>query len=108
LVEKPGRTKAEQPRRWHGQSVLRQVEVQYSDGRVAQAAVRFVMVHAKQLAPQQAQTYAITQEKEAKTMVDQVYGVQPHHLLICDALGLDYSWYEAPPAQKNGRCSQTP
>src|SRR5262249_48429703 len=35
LVEKPGRTKAEAPRRWHGQSVTRQVEVEYSDGRVA-------------------------------------------------------------------------
>jgi transposase len=28
LVEKPGRTKAEAPRRWHGQSVIRQVEVE--------------------------------------------------------------------------------
>src|SRR5439155_8840759 len=29
LVEKPGRTKDEAPRRWHGRSVLRQVEVEY-------------------------------------------------------------------------------
>jgi len=28
LVEKPGRTKAEAPRRWHGQSVMRYVEVE--------------------------------------------------------------------------------
>ena len=35
LVEKPGRTKDEAARRWHGQSVMRQVEVEYSDGRVA-------------------------------------------------------------------------
>src|SRR5262249_27647935 len=28
LVEKPGRTKAEAPRRWHGQSVMRPVEVE--------------------------------------------------------------------------------
>ena len=40
LVEKPGRTKAEAPRRWHGQSVMRQVEVEYSDGRVAAEARR--------------------------------------------------------------------
>src|ERR671936_1676613 len=39
LVEKPGRTKAETPRRWHGQSVIRQVEVEYSDGRVAAEAL---------------------------------------------------------------------
>src|SRR4029450_4491888 len=31
LVEKPGRTKDEAPRRWHGHSVYRQVEVEYSD-----------------------------------------------------------------------------
>ena len=41
-------------------------------------------------------------------VVMQVYGLQPHHLLICDALGLDSSWYEAPSAQKNGRDIQTP
>ena len=40
--------------------------------------------------------------------VAQVYGIQPHHLLICEALGLDSSWYEAPAAQKNGRDIQTP
>ena len=40
--------------------------------------------------------------------IAQVYGLQPHHLLICDALGLDHAWYEAPSAQKNGRDIQTP
>src|SRR5262249_52884684 len=40
--------------------------------------------------------------------VAQVYGIQPYHLLICDALGLDSSWYEAPSAHKNGRFSQSP
>jgi hypothetical protein len=28
VLEKPGRTKDEAPRRWHGQSVIRQVEVE--------------------------------------------------------------------------------
>jgi hypothetical protein len=32
--------------------------------------------------------------------VVQVSGVQPHHLLICDALGLDHAWYAAPSAHK--------
>ena len=50
LVEKPGRTKAEAPRRWHGQSLMRQVEVEYSDGRVTAEALRFVVVHSSQLA----------------------------------------------------------
>ena len=40
--------------------------------------------------------------------VVQVYGVQLHHLLICEALGLDRSWYEAPSAQKTGKDIQTP
>ena len=58
LVEKPGRTKDEEPRRWHGHSVLRRVAVEYSEGRVAQEEVRFVVVHASQRAQQHAQTYA--------------------------------------------------
>ena len=40
--------------------------------------------------------------------VEQVYGIQPHHLLVCHALGLDSSWYAVPSAQKNGRGSETP
>jgi hypothetical protein len=40
--------------------------------------------------------------------VMQLSGVQPYHLLVCDALGLDSAWYEASSAQKNGRDSQTP
>jgi transposase len=76
LVEKPGRTKDEAPRRWHGQSVLRQVEVEYRDGRVAQESVRFVVVHSSQLAQQQTQTYAAAQEKEAAAVADHVRHVQ--------------------------------
>ena len=76
LVEKPGRTKDEVPRRWHGKSVLRQVEVEYSDGRVAQACLRFVVVHSSQLAQQQAQAYAAAQAKEAKAVVAQMQHVQ--------------------------------
>src|SRR5262249_48905012 len=36
------------------------------------------------------------------------YGVQPHHLLICDALGLDASWYAVAPGEKDGRDCQAP
>src|SRR5215467_3766092 len=72
LVEKPGRTQAEAPRRWHGQSVLRQVEVEYSDGRVAQEALRFVVVHSSQLAQQQTQAYAAAQGKEAEAVAAHV------------------------------------
>jgi len=51
-VEKPGRTQDETPRRWHGQSVLRQVAVEYRDGRVVQEALRFVVVPSSQRAQQ--------------------------------------------------------
>src|ERR671927_433145 len=50
LVEKPGRTKTDVCRQWHGQSVIRSVEVEYSDGRVTQEALRFLVVHSSQLA----------------------------------------------------------
>jgi hypothetical protein len=38
----------------------------------------------------------------------QVYGLQPHHLLICDALGLDHTWYETPSVHKIDQFSQSP
>jgi transposase len=76
LVEKPGRTQDEVPRRWHGQSVLRTVEVEYRDGRVAQEEVRFVVVHSSQLAQQQAQSYAAAQAKEAEAVADHIKRVQ--------------------------------
>ena len=72
LVEKPGRTKAAAPRCWHGQSVMRQVEVEYSDKRVVQEEVRFVVVHSSQLAQQQAQSYGAAQAKEAEAVADHV------------------------------------
>src|SRR5215813_4981725 len=72
LVEQPGRTKTEAPRRWHGHSVLRQVEVEYSDGRVAPAPLRFIVVHSSQLAQQQTQSYAGAQAKEAAGLADHV------------------------------------
>jgi len=40
--------------------------------------------------------------------VVQIAGVQPHHLLICDALGLDHAWYAAPSAHKIDQFSQSP
>jgi transposase len=76
LVEKPGRTQDEAPRRWHGQSVLRQVEVEYSDGRIVHETLRFVVVHSSQLAQQQTQTYSAAQAKEAEVVVAHMTHVQ--------------------------------
>jgi transposase len=74
LMEKPGRTQHEAPRRWHGQSVLRQVE--YSEGRIAHEPLRFVVVHSSQLAQQQTQAYTAVQAKEAAAVVAHIRHVQ--------------------------------
>src|SRR5262249_47159399 len=75
LVEKPGRTKDEACRQWHGHSVIRPVEVEYSDGRVTQEALRLLVVHSSQLAQQHTQTYASAQAKEAEALTDHVQRV---------------------------------
>ena len=46
--------------------------------------------------------------RELLTLIEINSGIQPHHLLCCDALGLDRSWYEAPSAHKSARGIQTP
>ena len=48
LAEKPERTKTDACRQWHGQSVIRQGEVEDSEGQGTQAALRFVVVHSSQ------------------------------------------------------------
>jgi transposase len=68
LVAKPGRTKDEPSRCGRGQSVTRAVPVEYCDGRVAQEAVRFVVVHSSQLAQQHAQAYTKAQRHEAEAL----------------------------------------
>ena len=75
LVEKPGRTQDEAPRCWRGQSVMRPVEVEWSDGRVTHEPLRFVVVHSSQLAHQQALTFTAAQSKEAKALAEHVQRV---------------------------------
>jgi transposase len=41
---------------------------------------------------------AVVQRQRGHTTVQQLYGVHPHPLMICDALGLDRAWYDVPPA----------
>src|SRR5262245_32095849 len=70
LMAKPGRTQHAEPRRWHGQSGLRQVEVADSEGRLAHEPRRFVVGHASQLAQQQPQAYTAAQAQEAAAVVE--------------------------------------
>src|SRR5215470_7281694 len=76
LLEKPGRTRQEPPRRWHGQSVVRRVPVEYADGRLDVAAIRFLVVHSSQLAHQAAVAYAAAQAKEAERVAAHVQHVE--------------------------------
>jgi hypothetical protein len=70
--EKPGRTKAEESRRWPGQSVCRHVEGEDSDGRVDAEALRFVGVQASQLTPPHTPAYTTAQAQEAAAITAHV------------------------------------
>jgi transposase len=76
LLEKPGRTRQEPPRRWHGQSVVRRVPVEYADGRLDVAEIRFLVIHSSQLAHQTAVAYAAAQAKEAALIAEHVQHVE--------------------------------
>src|SRR5262245_55664153 len=76
LLEKPGRTRQEPPRQWHGQSVVRRVPVEYADGRLDVAEIRFLVVHSSQLAHQAAAAYAAAQAKEAAHVAAHVQHVE--------------------------------
>jgi transposase len=76
LLEKPGRTRQEPPRRWYGQSVVRRVEVAYADERLEMAELRFLVVHSSQLAHQAAVTYAAAQAKEAAQVAEHIARVE--------------------------------
>jgi transposase len=69
-LEKPGRTRQESPRHWHGRSVTRPVEVEYADGRLAVEALRFLVVHSSQLAQQATGAYITAQAKEAERVAE--------------------------------------
>src|SRR5712691_797265 len=76
LLEKPGRTRQESPRRWHGASVVRQVEVEYADGRLAVEEIRFLVVHSSQLAQQAAVAYTAAQAQEAERVAAHIQRVE--------------------------------
>ena len=72
FMAKPGQAKDEACRQWHGQSVIRPVEVEDSDGRVTQEVQRCLVVHASHLAQQQTQASTAAQAKEAEAVTAHV------------------------------------
>jgi transposase len=76
LLDKPGRTRQEPPRQWHGQSVVRRVPVEYPDGRLDVAEIRFLVGHSSQVAHQMAVAYAAAQAKDAERLAEHVQRVE--------------------------------
>ncbi len=103
LVEKPGRTKDEAPRHWHEQSVMRHVDVEYSDGRIASEGLRFVVVHSSQLAHQQTRTYASGQAKEAEVVADHVKRVHTQWFACLPDAEAAIAVYEGRGSGRRGR-----
>jgi len=75
-LEKPGRTRQELPRRWHGQSGIRGVAVAYADGRQEVADLRLLVGHASQVASQAAEASATAQAKAAIQVAERIQRVE--------------------------------
>jgi transposase len=105
LLEKPGRTRQEPPRCWHGQSVVRRVLVEYADGRLDMAESRFLVVHSSQLAQQAATAYAAAQAKEAERVAEHIQRVEARWFACAADAEAAISDYEG---RGQGRRGRTP
>src|SRR5499427_9282012 len=103
LLDKPGRTRQEPPRRWHGASVVRQVEVEYAEGRLEMAELRFLVVHSSQLAHQMAVAYATTQAKEAERIAEHIQRVEARWFACAADAKAAISDYEGRGQGRRGR-----
>jgi transposase len=103
LLEKPGRTRQEPPRCWHGQSVVRRVPVEYADGRLDVAEIRFLVVHSSQLAPQAATAYAAAQAKEAERVAEHIQRVEARWFACAAAAEAAIAEYEGRGQGRRGR-----
>jgi transposase len=84
LVEKPARRRTDTPRQWYGRSVTREVEVEYADGRLALAPIRFVAVYSNQLAQRHAHAYDKAQRREAQALAQHIAQVERRRF-ACEA-----------------------
>ena len=106
LLEKPGRTRAEPPRRWHGQSVVRRVAVEYSEGRSASEAIRFVVVHSSQLAQREVKASAKAQANEAARVATHVRHATAQHFACAADAEAAIAAYEGHGRGRRGRRPQ--
>ena len=105
LLEKPGWTRQELPRCWHGQSVVRRVPGEYADGRLDVAEIRFLVVHSSQLAQQAATAYAAAQAKEAERVAEHIQRVEARGFACAADAEAAISDYEG---RGQGRRGRTP
>jgi transposase len=105
LLDKPGRTRHEPPRQWHGHSVIRPVEVEYADGRRGVEALRFLVVHSSQLAQQAAVAYSAAQAKEAECVAEHIQRVEARWFACAADAEAAISDYEG---RGQGRRGRTP
>lgn len=76
LVDKPARRRRDAPRQWYGRSLTREVEVEYHDGHIELAPVRFVAGYSSQLAQHHEEAYGKGQVREAETLAEHGAQVQ--------------------------------
>src|SRR5919197_3621901 len=103
LLEQPGRTRAESARCWHGQSVVRQVEVEYADGHRAVEELRFLVFHSSQLAQQAALTYTAAQAQEAERVAEHIQRVEARWLACAADAEEAIADYEGRGQRRRGR-----
>ena len=103
LLEKPGRTAQEAPRRWRGQSVLRRVDVEYADGHLGQEELRFVVMHSSSLAQQETKAAATAHAKEADQVAAHIKHVTAQHYACAADAEAAIAMYEGHAPGRRGR-----
>jgi hypothetical protein len=103
LLEKPGRTRQEAPRRWHGASVVRQVEVEDAAGHLDVAEIRCLVVPSSQLAHQAAEAYAAAHAKAAEHLAADIQHVEARWCACAAAAEAAIAEYEGRGQGRRGR-----
>jgi transposase len=103
LLDKPAKRRGDVPRRWYGRSVIREVEVEYGEGRIEVASIRFVAVYSTQLAQQHEQAHGQAQAREAEGLAEHIAQVQGRRF-ACEAdAETAIAEYEGRSAGRRGR-----
>jgi hypothetical protein len=86
-------------------NVVRRVPVEYADGRLDMAEIRFLVVHSSQLAQQAATAYAAAQAKEAERVAEHIQRVEARWFACAADAEAAISDYEG---RGQGRRGRTP